>query len=223
MASMNTRTADLCEAIEHLPDGSTLVIHDLQWDDYEELLEDLRSRPRLRVSYDCGRLEVMSPLQEHEAYGRFIDRMVYFYCDEFDLKVETYGGATWKRRSLKKGVEPDACYYVENAARVIGKRKFDLEIDPVPDIVVEIDITNESLGKFPIYAALGVPEIWRYDAKAFQFYELTGNGFVETAGSRFLPGLTGRIMAETLEASKTLGQTEALKTFRNRIRDYSGT
>lgn len=218
MACMNSRIAGFSEAVERLSNGEALVIQDLQWDDYEAVLEDLQER-HLRVSYDCGRLEVMSPLPEHEAYARFIDRMVYFYCDEFDIKLEAYGSSTWKRRSLGKGVEPDACYYVESAARVIGKRKFDLDIDPPPDIVVEIDITNSSLRKFPIYAALGVPEIWRYDGKVFHFHELVTGSFTDSAQSRFLPGLTGQIMVETIKACVELGQTEAIRTFRKQLRD----
>jgi Uma2 family endonuclease len=216
MACMDHRIDDFCEAAERMPYGAALVMQGLSWDDYERVLEDLQER-HLRISYDCGRLEVMSPLPQHEIFARLIDRMVYLYCDEFDPKVESYGNATWKRRSLEKGVEPDACYYIVNAARVIGKRELDLEFDPPPDIVVEIDITNSSLGKFPIYAALGVPEIWRYDRKMIHFYELVGESFTETTQSRFLPELNGRLIAETLEASHAVGQTEALKIFRKQI------
>jgi Uma2 family endonuclease len=157
---MSTRTADYRDGVEHLPDGATLVIYDFSWDDYERLLDDLSDRPRLRVSYDRGRLEIMTPLPEHETYGRFIDRMLNAYAELRDLTVESYGGATWKRRSLPRGVEPDACYYTISADRIIGKHhRIDLESDPPPDIVVEIDITNESLSKFGIDAALSVPEI----------------------------------------------------------------
>ena len=218
MACMSTRTAEFLDAIEQLPNGAALVIQQFTWDDYEGLLEDLQHRPGLRVSYDSGWLEVVSPLPEHEKYARLIDLMVHSYCEELDLEVESYGGATWKSRVLGKGAEPDACYYVKNAARVIGKRKFDLEFDPPPDIVVEIDITNESLSKFPIYAALSVPEIWRYDSRQFQFYALIDGEYVKVAARRFLPGLTGPMMAETIEASLTQGQTRALKAFRKRVR-----
>jgi Uma2 family endonuclease len=217
MARIDPRIADFCEAAERLPNGGSLVIQDLQWDDCEAVLDALQHR-RLRISYDCGRLDAMSPLTEHEIAGLIIDRMIYFYCDEFDIMLEGYRSSTWKRRSLGKGVEPGECYYVENAARIIGKRKVDLEIDPPPDFVVEIDITNSSLRKFPIYAALRVPEIWRYDRKTVHFHGLATGSFVETAQSRFLPGLTGQIMVETIKASVELGQTEALKSFRKQIR-----
>ena len=92
------------------------------------------------------------------------------------------------------------------------------EVDPPPDIAVEIDITNSSLRKFSTYAALGVPEIWRYDREIVHFYGLVSGSFVETEHSRLLPGLTGQIMVETIRASAELGQTEAFKTFRKRIR-----
>ena len=171
---MGTVTADYLETINRLPEGSTLILHHVTWAEYERLLEELVDRPGVRVSYDRGRLEVMTPLPEHEEYVRLIDSLVRTWADHEHLQLQNYGASTWKRQRLAKGVEPDACYYVANAVRVIGKRHIDLESDPPPDIVVEIDITNESLSKFPIYATLLVPEIWRYDGKTVQFYQLSG-------------------------------------------------
>jgi Uma2 family endonuclease len=214
---MSARTTDYLDAIEHLPDGTTLVIPQSSWDEYERLLEDLRDRPHLRVSYDRGRLEIMSPLPEHEEYGRFIDDLVRAFAHKRKMKVQKYGAATWKRQQLDRGVEPDCCYYVANALRVIGKRTFDLEIDPPPDIVVEIDITNESLSKFPIYAALSVPEIWRYDGKSVYFYELVKDRYKELSESASFSGLTPAMLATALEESKKEGQDAALDSFRRRI------
>ena len=213
---MSTRTADYVEAVDHLPQGASLVIHDLSWDDYERLLAGRPERPHLRISYDCGKLEVMSPLPEHEAYARFIDRVVGACAKLLNLTVESYGGATWKRRSLARGVEPDACYYVASADRIIGKSPIDLEFDPPPDVVVEIDITNESLSRFPIYGALSVREIWRYDGKQVQFYELIGGQYHGLLASRSFPGLTPAMLAGALEQSKAEGQTAALRAFRQR-------
>ncbi len=214
-ASMSARTADYLDAIEHLPEGATLIIQQTSWDEYERLLEDLRDRPHLRVTYDRGKLEIMSPLPEHEEYGRFIDLLVRVFGQAHKIKVQNYGAATWKQQRLQRGVEPDCGYYAANALRVIGKRRLDLEIDPPPNIVVEIDITNESLSKFPIYAALSVPEIWRYDSKKVQFYELTGERFREISESRFFPGLTPSMLLAALEQSKTEGQDAALDSFRD--------
>ncbi len=215
---MATQTSGYLEAIEHLPDGATLVIHQSTWEDYEGLLEDLRDRPHLRVSYDGGTLEIMSPLPEHEEYASFIKGVARVISEELGLTLEGRGRATWKRRRLARGAEPDVCFYVANAPRIIGKRTIDLEFDPPPDVVVEIDITNESLGKFSIYAALAVPEIWRYDAKTVWFYELAGGTYREIPESRFFAGLTPAVLGAALEQSKTEGQTIALRAFRQQWR-----
>src|SRR5258706_8730648 len=94
MRNMSTRTTDYLDAINHLPEGASLVFHDVTWDDYEKLLDDLAER-HFRVSYECGRLEIMSPLPEHEYYGRFISGLVRVVSDELDLEIEDYGSATW--------------------------------------------------------------------------------------------------------------------------------
>ena len=217
-AAVSTRTTDYRDAIEHIPIGATLVFRDVGWDEYERLLDDVRDRPGLRITYDEGRLEIMSPLPEHEEYKDFILRAAHVLSEVRGIPIETRGSATWKRRGFRKGTEPDTCFYVAAAPRIIGKRTLDLDIDPPPDIVVEIDVTNESLSKFPIYAALGVPEIWRYDGKSVLFYARSADGYHAIAESRFLPSLTPALLAEALEQSKTAGQTAALAAFREKLR-----
>src|SRR6059036_2944518 len=105
---MSTSTREYTEAIEHLPEGATLVLQQFSWQDYELLLQDLAvAHPRLRVTYDRGRVEIMSPLNEHESFARFIDDLVRAFADRFSLKLETLGGTTWRRRKLDQGLEAD--------------------------------------------------------------------------------------------------------------------
>ena len=178
---MSTSITDYRDAVDHLPGGTTLVAQDVSWEDYERLLEELADRPGIRVTYDQGRLEIMSPRPEHEEYKRFIERIIDALADYLDLNVEPRGSATWRKQREAMGTEPDTCYYIANADRIIGKRDIDLSIDPPPDMLVEIDATNESLSKFGIYSTLGVPEIWRYDVRHNQvhMYELRGNKYAE--------------------------------------------
>ena len=212
-----TTTGEILDAAEHLPEGATLIVPQVAWDDYERLLDDLAERPRLRASYDCGSLEIVSPLPEHEAYARFIDAMVVVFSDTFDLAVEARGSATWKKPAVARGVEPDCSYYVQNAKRIIGKRRIDLESDPPPDIVVEIDISGKSSKKFSIYAALCVPEIWRYDGQTAKIYTLTAGRYQEIGSSGSFPGITGSLLAEFIELSKIQGHTQARHALRLRI------
>ena len=85
---MSTPTTPYLEAIEHLPGGATLVIHQVSWDDYERLLQDLFDRPHLRISYDRGKLEIMSPSPEHEEYAEFIDDLVLLFSETLDVRLE---------------------------------------------------------------------------------------------------------------------------------------
>ena len=209
------------EAIDHLPAGALLVLSQVRWEDYEQLLEDLGDRPGVRVAYDDGRLQIVTVSDEHEAYTEFILALARVFSDERGIPLETRGSATWKRRKLRKGAEPDTCFYVANAHRIIGRRRIDLETDPPPDVVVEIDLTNESLSKFPIYAAFGVPEIWRYDGTRVEMYVLADQTYAQTSTSASFPGLTSQILEDYLERSKTQGQTEALGAFRDRLRRTS--
>ncbi len=109
-------------------------------------------------------------------------------------------------------------YYIQNEARIRGKNAIDLTIDPPPDLVIEIDITSGSLEKFPIYAAVGVPEIWRYDGQQFRIHRLTHAGYIEAETSSVLPLLTRSVIVRILNDSKTLSSTALICAFRERIR-----
>ena len=217
---MSTRSVDYKETIEHLPEGALLVLQGVSWEEYEQLLDDLADRPGVRLTYDQGKLEIMSPLPEHEEYKELIARMIYALCDELDLNVEPRGSSTWKKKQELKGTEPDACFYLANAERIIGQRQIDLAVDPPPDIVVEIDTTNESLGKLPIYSTLKVPEIWRFEAKRHRvvIYELRDHTYVEIPSSSSFPILTGQVIVGFIDQGSRQGQRVALAAFRQWIR-----
>ena len=215
---MSTHTADYLEAIEHLPEGAMLRLERITWNEYEQMLEELTEHPGMRVSYDEGRVEIMSPTYEHEEYKDFIYSMVRDLSKELKIKLETRGSATYKQKHFLKGAEPDCSFYVQNAYAIIGKRQIDLSTDPPPDVVVEIDITSESLGKFPIYAAFGVPEIWRYDGEHAQIYHLVNQSYVEAARSLAFTCLTAQALTDFIEQSKTEGQSAALAAFRQWVR-----
>ena len=216
MAAMSTRTMDVSQAIDHLPEGATLVLVDVSWEDYEQLLEDMTERPGVRVTYDQGRVEIMSPLPKHEKYKEFVSHLIALLADELNIDVESFGSTTWKRREALKATEPDLCFYVANAEHVIGKDELDLDVDPPPDLAVEIDVTNESLSKFPVYATLGVPEIWRYVSKrkSVLMYELRDGEYVDIPASRSFPMLTPQVLADFLEQSKADGRTKVLAMLR---------
>lgn len=196
------------------------MLQDVPWEAYEQLLEDLSDRPAVRVTYDQGRVEIMSPLRKHEKYKEFVGDLIKALADELDIGIESSGSATWKRKKDAKGTEPDICFHIANAERVIGKDELDLSVDPPPDLAVEIDITNESFSKFSIYASFGVPEIWCYidKQKLVVMYELRDNAYLQIHASRSFPVLTPEVLARFIEQSQTEGRKKALAAFRKWVR-----
>jgi Uma2 family endonuclease len=215
---MSTLTTNYLEIIERLPAGALLRLQNVSWDDYEHLLTQMDSHPGHRLSYDSGRLIIVSPTSEHELYKEFAHILIFILSEEMELVVETAGATTFKDKLLNKGLEPDTCVYVQNAARVIGKRRLTLGADPPPDVAVEIDMSSDSLDKLPIYASMGVPEIWRYDGKAAHFYKLVGESYEVTQDSIAFPGFTSQDFGQYLERSSVEGQTAAAKAFRRMLR-----
>ncbi|MBV9926584.1 MAG: Uma2 family endonuclease [Acidobacteria bacterium] len=215
---MSTQTTNYLDLIERLTAGAKLELYNIDWDEYENLLSQMGDFPGHRLSYDAGRLTIVSPSLEHEDYKDFILGLARTLSDEMNLTLESRGTATFKRKALKKGVEPDTCFYVQSAASVIGRRAFPNREYPPPDVVVEIDMSHDSLDKFHIYAALGVPEIWRYDGERTRFYKLTGETYEVIQNSLAFPTLTAKVITEHLELSKADGHTAALKAFRQMLR-----
>ena len=91
---------------------------------------------------------------------------------ELNIPMVSFGSTTFRRKEKSKGMEPDECYYFKNEAKMRDCKRVDLSKDPPPELVVEIDVTSRSVPRQPIYAALGVPEIWRYDGKRLQCLHL---------------------------------------------------
>ena len=219
-AVMGRVVTDLLEALDHLPDAAVLVLDGVSWEDYEQILEDLAERPSIRTTYDQGRLEIVTTSAPHERWKVFIELLVGAIAEEYGIAVESCGGMTQKRKRDHKGTEADTCFYVANAEAIIGKDDINLESDPPPDIVVEVDKANQSLHKFRIYAMFRVPEIWRCDIRRnrIEMYKLGDNSYTETDSSRSFPVLTPEVLAKFIEQRKTEGQTAALASFRAWLR-----
>ena len=165
-----------------------VVLEGVSWGSYEKLLKEIGDRP-LRVTFDEGSLEIMSPLPEHERPKRFIGRLLEMLAFELDMPVTCFGSTTFRRRDKQKGLEPDECYFFENEAKARGLKRWNPKSDPSPDLVVEVDIFSRSIDREPIYAALGVPEIWRYDGRRLQCLQLTGDHYSVRRCSKVFPFL----------------------------------
>jgi Uma2 family endonuclease len=188
------------------PPEERIILHDVSWETYESLLADHQDRSAPRFTYDRGVLEIMSPSSEHEEISDLIKQMVYTLAGEMNLDIRGFGSTTFRREDIKRGFEPDACFYIQSVERIRGVTKLALAIHPPPDLVVEIDITHPSLDKFPIYAQVRVPEVWRYDGQKLTIFLLLGERYVEAEESGSLPRVTGNVISRFLDErqSRTL-------------------
>lgn len=153
------------------PDGQHFVFEGVSWPFYEQMLREFGNQ-QIRLTYDEGRLEVMSPLPEHERPKELLSLFIRLIAIDRRMLIASFGSTTFRLKSKQQGLEPDVCYYVQNEAKVRRRRRIELHRDPPPDLVVEVDITNPSIPREPIYAAMGVPEIWRYDGQRVQCLHL---------------------------------------------------
>src|SRR5207248_563943 len=124
------------------------------------------------------RLEIMAPLFWHEDVKTFLGRLVEMLTFLCSIDVKSAGSTTFARKEKRKGLEPDECYFIKSAAAVRGVKRWNPRKHPPPDLAIEVDITSRSIEREPIYAALGVPELWRWDGARLECLHLTGDHYV---------------------------------------------
>ena len=157
------------------PPEARLVFADVRWKDYEAMLQIVGER-HTRVTYDAGTMEIWRPSQRHEQAAQWLGLFVTRLAEELEIPYEPLGMTTWKIPGAAKGLEVDQSYYIQHHAVAREKEVLDLEIDPPPDLAIEVDITTSSLDRMEIYSELRVPEVWRYDGRALGMYRLQANG-----------------------------------------------
>ncbi|MBW4650335.1 MAG: Uma2 family endonuclease [Kastovskya adunca ATA6-11-RM4] len=195
------------------------LLQNISWETFESLLKETGEDRNSRFAYDCGTLEIMTPLYEHESYKIQFDRLIFTLAEELDVGIKSAGSMTLKREIVNRGIEPDNCYYIQNEPAVRNKKEFNLETDPPPDLAIEIDITSSSINKLGIYAALGVSELWIYDGQVLKFYQLTREKYVEGEFSCVFPLVSVTQMNGFIEQSQKTGEIALLKSFRAWVRD----
>jgi Uma2 family endonuclease len=172
------------------------------------------------MTYDRGGLELMTKSLEHEEYVHLLVLLISVWTEEWNIPVKGYGSTTYQREDLDRGLEPDACFYFQNLARIRGKKRIDLTRDPVPDLVLEVEVTRSLLDRIAIYAALGVPELWRFDGAKLRVYRLDAKGrYKEQKRSPTLPHLPVQELVHFVRIGEGENETTMLRQFRAWVRE----
>jgi Uma2 family endonuclease len=200
------------------PGPGRVVIYNVEWDAYRTISRVLAGR-HVRLTYDRGTLELMTISGTHGNCGWLLGRLIAVLSEEHELPIKGFSDMTCSREDLARGLEPDHCFYITNEPLVRQLEDIDLEQDPPPDLGIEVDISRSSQSRMGIYAALKVPEVWRYDGASLVFNRLNAKGQYDVATqSGFFPQIAAAEIAGFLARRTELDETSLVRAFRGRVR-----
>jgi Uma2 family endonuclease len=180
-----------------------VILHGISWQTFQQLLVDRGERCGVLLAYDRGTVELRVPSQEHEWVKTTLTQIVEAVAFARDLHYRSLGSTTFTREDLERGFEPDACFYLDHAEAITPDRPIDLALDPPPDLVIEVDITSSSLDKLALYAALRVPEVWRYIHGVVEIQCLSTQTYRVSTTSQVLPGITADRVTRSVQQART--------------------
>ena len=200
-----------------------VVLRNVPWDLYARLRGADANR-HVRMSYYKGTLELMSPRYRHERSTSRLGQLVMTVAEVMDVPCTESRSTTFRREDEEAGKEADTSFYIANEERIRDKDEIDLSVDPPPDLAIEVDDLSDSRTKLPIYAALRVPEVWRYDAKAavVWFGRLQPDGtYASIDRSDCLPILTPERVLEALALCQGMPESRWRRLLREWIMGLS--
>jgi Uma2 family endonuclease len=201
--------------------GQIIYLPDISWEEFEQILLELGEKRVTKIAYYAGELEIRMPLLEHERIKVLISNLLVVLLEELDLPWESLGSSTFKNERMKTGIEPDDCFYIKNCQAIIGKKRLNLEIDPPPDLAIEIDLTSAT--QLSAYEALGIPEVWRYQQGKLAIFILVNGQYQESMTSVSFPMLPIKEGCSRILERPEILMSEARKGFRQWVRQNLAT
>jgi Uma2 family endonuclease len=191
------------------------VLDAVDWASYVKIADGVGER-HVRVTYDQGSIELMTTSYRHEWWSDRLHTVIKCLAVELNIDLQSGGSTTIRREFLARGIEPDQCYFIASARLVTGPRNFAPEDVPPPDLAVEIDISRSSLDRLGIYAALGVPEVWRFDGSVLRVYRLNPQRkYEDRTQSDSFPTVPLDRLAQFLLSSRDLMDTALIRSVRD--------
>ncbi|MGB6017109.1 MAG: Uma2 family endonuclease, partial [Nodosilinea sp.] len=199
-----------------LSPGSAMTVSGLSWQHYQLFLAELGENRATRLAYSGGSLEIRMPSKLHEIVNRLLSKIIFALAEELGLDIVDLGSTTWNREDLDRGIEPDSCFFIQNAGLVQGLNP---EMPPnlSPDLAVEVDIASASDQKLAIYQALGVPELWLYRNGKVKILDLRGEQIHEVESSLAFSIVSASQLQAWIELRETNTDLTVVKVVRQFI------
>lgn len=163
------------------------VLTGLSWDQYEALVDDLEADGRRFVStFSDGVLEIFMPSEEHEFIKVALIQLLVVFARRTRTQMRLLGSPTYKLPEVEKALEPDVAYSVGKGRSKGG----------YPNLAIEVDRTNSSVPREPIYALMGTRELWRWVNDQLKVMTLVKGVYVEQERSALVPHIDLVALAE---------------------------
>ncbi len=193
----------------------SVVLHNISWNSYKQITDSLQDETPAHFTFDRGKLEIMVLSLKHENLKKILAMLFERLSEALDIEIFAGGSTTFQRKDLERGFEPDECYYVQNADVMRGKDNVDLDFDPPSDLTIEIDVKHSSLNRMSIFAAIGIPEVWRYDGENLTIYLLNDAVYETSNTSSVLPNITAERLSKLIETGRYSSHREFLSDIKN--------
>ncbi len=196
-----------------MPAETRTVVDNVRWETYIALSED-RSGSVPRMTYDRGLLELMSPRKEHEKIKTLLGRLVVAFAEERGIEIESVASTTFRRQDLDRGFEADESFYIEHAESIRAKEEIDLATDPPPELVIEVEITAPAIRKMELFAAIGIPEVWRHNGESLRMHVFKSGSYELAQASKVLPGFPVTVADAIVAQRRQRSEIDLVKEFR---------
>jgi Uma2 family endonuclease len=194
------------------PGDEQVVLQPISWDAYEKLNDDLGEKSRSRVIYCDGKLTIMTTSRKHDWYSERLGQLIVALASALRMPWEDAGQATFRRKDMNAGLEGDKTYYLaEHANLMKGSRNIDLDVQPPPDLAIEVEVSHPADSALTAWGRLGVPEVWRFDPVQEQFgFSLRGfdERYSVSERSPAFPILTAADVIEQMHLADKLGASD---------------
>jgi Uma2 family endonuclease len=197
-----------------IPPGSVMRIPG-SWEDFCQLRDSRGDGSIPRLKYRHGEILLMSPLPRHGREASLIADIIKVLLDSRDRNYEAFTPITMELPKIS-GIEPDHCFYIDNWQATVGKDRIDWQVDPPPDLAIEIDVTSytSELDFLPY----SVPEVWLFKNYLLAIYQLEAGKYITRNSSRYFPDI---LIQETIDrcfaTAKEKGTGVAINELRRSI------
>ena len=200
-----------------------IVLPNVTWQKLEAIVVELGLDREVHLTYDNGKLELMTPLELHRRGNRLLESLLLVVADEADETLTNLGSILLMDPEHDRAIQPFGAYYLDPLPRPITTRELEMTGIAAPDLAIELVIKPGTMNRLGIFETLGVREVWAYTLEeqndsfkgVLSLWELTDRGYKPIRSSVAFPFLSIPRIDQFITESETLGLSQALTLLRS--------